>query len=75
MTDSEKVTAYIEKHTQWTSELDQLRSIFENTELNEEVKWGTPSYTLNKKLVAGIAAFNNHCDAVIAFVATEAANI
>jgi len=60
MTDSEKVTAYIKKHTQWTSELTQLRTIFANTELKEEVKWGSPTYTLNKKLVAGMAAFKNH---------------
>jgi uncharacterized protein YdeI (YjbR/CyaY-like superfamily) len=60
MTDSEKVTAYIEKHTQWTSELSQLREIFANTKLKEEIKWGSPTYTLGKKLVAGIAAFKNH---------------
>ncbi len=60
MTDSQKVTAYIEKHAQWTSELSQLRTIFGNTELKEDIKWGTPTYTLNKKLVAGIAAFKNH---------------
>jgi uncharacterized protein YdeI (YjbR/CyaY-like superfamily) len=60
MTDSQKVTTYIEKHSKWTVELSQLRSIFKNTELKEEIKWGTPTYTLNKKLVAGIAAFKNH---------------
>ena len=60
MTDSQKVTAYIKKHAQWTSELNQLRTLFENTELEEEIKWGSPTYTLNKKLVAGMAAFKNH---------------
>lgn len=60
MTDSQKVTVYIEKHTKWTSELAKMRTIFGNTELKEEIKWGAPTYTLNKKLVAGMAAFKNH---------------
>ena len=37
-----------------------MRTIFGNTELKEEIKWGAPTYTLNKKLVAGMAAFKNH---------------
>lgn len=60
MTDSEKVTAYIQKHAQWSEPLAQLRGIFQETELKEEVKWGSPTYTLNGKLVAGMAAFKNH---------------
>jgi len=57
---SEKVTAYIEKHEKWSDELSKLRSIFQKTELIEEVKWGAPTYTLNGKLVAGLAGFKNH---------------
>jgi uncharacterized protein YdeI (YjbR/CyaY-like superfamily) len=60
MTDSEKVAAYIQKHPQWSEQLGQLRSVFQETELMEEVKWGSPTYTLNGKLVAGMAAFKNH---------------
>lgn len=60
MTDSEKVTAYIQKHEKWSAELTSLRGIFQDTELLEEVKWGSPTYTLNGKLVAGFAAFKNH---------------
>ena len=60
MTDTQKVTAYVQKHTQWTAQLEQLRSLFQQTELKEEVKWGSPTYTLNGKLVAGMAAFKNH---------------
>ena len=60
MSDPEKVTAYIKKHTQWSEQLAQLRRVFQRTELKEEVKWGSPSYTLNGKLVAGMAAFKNH---------------
>ncbi|MAP55021.1 YdeI/OmpD-associated family protein [Altibacter sp.] len=60
MTDSEKIERYIEKHEKWTKQLEKLRDIFQQTELNEEVKWGSPTYTLNGKLVAGMAAFKNH---------------
>ncbi|MDC7993824.1 YdeI/OmpD-associated family protein [Altibacter sp. HG106] len=60
MTDSEKVTKYIEKHQRWHKQLAQLRRIFLTTELTEEIKWGAPNYTLNGKLVAGMAAFKNH---------------
>ncbi len=60
MNTTEKVDAYIEKHSQWNGQLKQLRAVFQNTELKEEVKWGSPTYTLDGKLVAGIAAFKNH---------------
>ncbi|MEM7085758.1 MAG: YdeI/OmpD-associated family protein [Bacteroidota bacterium] len=60
MTDTQKVTSYVQKHSKWTEQLKELRSIFQETELKEEVKWGSPTYTLNGKLVAGMAAFKNH---------------
>lgn len=61
MTDTKKVDAYIVKHRKWSEQLQQLRDIFHKTELKEEVKWGAPSYTLNGKLIAGMAGFKNHC--------------
>jgi len=60
MTATEKVTAYLQKHSKWKEQLEQLRLIFQQTELKEEVKWGSPTYTLNGKLVAGMVAFKNH---------------
>lgn len=60
MKTSEKVTAYIKKQEKWSDELTVLRSVFQKTELKEEVKWGTPTYTLQGKLVAGFAGFKNH---------------
>lgn len=60
MTDSEKVTTYIQKHEKWLDELSTLREVFNDTELLEEVKWGCPTYTLNGKIVAGFGAFKNH---------------
>ena len=60
MSASEKVTAYIKKHSKWSKELQTLRKLFQQTEVTEEIKWGSPTYTLNRKLVAGMAAFKNH---------------
>ncbi|GHC53291.1 YdeI/OmpD-associated family protein [Ulvibacter litoralis] len=60
MTDAQKVTAYIEKHSKWSEKLTELRAIFNETDLQEEVKWGAPSYTFDGKIVAGIAAFKHH---------------
>lgn len=60
MNASEKVTAYIQKHKKWSTHLSQLRKLLLDTELTEEVKWGAPSYSLDGKLVIGMAAFKNH---------------
>ena len=57
---SQKVTQFIDKHAQWSSQLQILRNLFQQTELLEEVKWGTPTYTLKGKLVAGFTGFKNH---------------
>ena len=55
------VQEYIETHPSWEKELQSLRAIMQNTELEECVKWGAPVYALEGKNVAGIAAFKNHC--------------
>lgn len=60
MTDSQKIDAFIASQTKWKEKLQQLRSIFQKTELKEEVKWGKPSYTLDGKMVAAMADFKNH---------------
>lgn len=60
MTNSKKVDTYIERHANWSNELETLRNVFHKTKLKEEIKWGSPTYTLNGKLVAGMAAFKKH---------------
>lgn len=60
MNDSKKVDAYIKKNSQWSENLSELRSVFQSTELKEEIKWGAPSYTINGKLIASMAGFKNH---------------
>lgn len=60
MDTNKKIETYLAKQASWTNELTVLRTIFKSTELVEEVKWGTPTYTYNGSLVAGFAGFKNH---------------
>lgn len=41
-------------------ELEKLRSILNSCGLNEEIKWGSPCYTLDGKNVVGIGAFKSY---------------
>lgn len=61
MSDSKKVDAYIAKHEKWQRQLTAMREILNATELVEEVKWGSPSYTLDKSILISIVGFKNHC--------------
>ena len=61
MNSNDKVAAYIEKHQQWASIFTQLRTIFNQTGLKEDIKWGSPAYSWQGKLVAGYSGFKNHC--------------
>lgn len=45
----------------WNSELKLLRSILFECGLNEEIKWGVPCYTFQKKNILILAAFKEHC--------------
>jgi len=51
---------YIEKHPQWENELRQLREVILLTNLEETIKWGAPTYTLNNKNVVSLGGFKNH---------------
>lgn len=57
---SKSVEEYFEKNTKWKKELEKLRSILLQTEFVETLKWGIPTYTINKKNVVGMAAFKNY---------------
>lgn len=61
MTATEKVDTYIEKHGKWEQQLTEMRRILNATELVEEVKWGSPTYTLDKSILISIVGFKNHC--------------
>jgi uncharacterized protein YdeI (YjbR/CyaY-like superfamily) len=56
----DKILAYINKHSQWRDELVQLRTMLLSTELSECVKWGMPTYVLDKKNIVSFSAFKNH---------------
>ncbi|MEL4307271.1 YdeI/OmpD-associated family protein [Joostella sp. CR20] len=51
---------YYEENTAWHKELYALRKVLCATELEETVKWGVPTYTINGKNVIGIAAFKSY---------------
>jgi uncharacterized protein YdeI (YjbR/CyaY-like superfamily) len=53
---SQKVETYIERHEQWAEILNAARKVMLSTEMEEAVKWGTPTYTLEGKNVVGLAA-------------------
>lgn len=48
------------KTNQWSEELDLLKTIIAQTELEEMTKWGGPVYTINKKNVVGVGGFKSY---------------
>ncbi len=61
MTTAKRVDAYIKKHDRWSSQLAKLREILLGGGLEEAIKWGSPTYTLDGKNLVGLSAFKNHC--------------
>jgi len=45
----------------WTTEVEKLREIILSCGLTEEIKWGSPCYTIDGKNVVMIAVFKNCC--------------
>ena len=54
------VDEYISSSKQWNNELQELRKIILNTDLEETVKWGAPVYTFDNKNVVGLGAFKSY---------------
>lgn len=52
------VEGYISNHPEKKEFLIKLREILLTTELEETIKWGMPTYTINGKNIVGIGAFN-----------------
>lgn len=61
MSDANKVDAYIKKHEKWKNQLEAIRGILVATEMEEAVKWGSPSYILDSKILISLVGFKNHC--------------
>ncbi|OXB09937.1 hypothetical protein B0A81_04680 [Flavobacterium plurextorum] len=56
-----KVDFYFDKVEKWQKELEQLRKIALDCQLTEELKWGTPCYTLGKSNIVLIHEFKEYC--------------
>jgi len=59
---NKEVDIYLAKAKKWKKEMLFLREILLACQLEEEIKWGIPCYTINKGIVVIIQAFKNHCD-------------
>src|SRR5690348_6791054 len=56
-----KVDWFFNKDTKWQKEYDTLRHIILNCGLTEELKWGCPCYTSQKKNIILIHGFKHYC--------------
>lgn len=56
-----KVDRYFRKAEKWQKEFDQLRRICLECPLTEDLKWGQPCYTIQKKNVVIIQGFKEYC--------------
>jgi uncharacterized protein YdeI (YjbR/CyaY-like superfamily) len=56
-----KVDAYLSKAKKWQEEFEKLRMIILDCQLTEELKWGVPCYTLEKRNIVLIHGFKEYC--------------
>jgi uncharacterized protein YdeI (YjbR/CyaY-like superfamily) len=56
-----KVDAYLSKVSKWREELDVLRMICLDCNLEEELKWSIPVYTYHNKNIVGINGLMGFC--------------
>jgi uncharacterized protein YdeI (YjbR/CyaY-like superfamily) len=56
-----KVDGFLRKAKKWQEELKKLRGIVLDCGLNEEMKWGQPCYTSEKRNVVLIHGFKEYC--------------
>ena len=56
-----KVDWYFDKDRPWQQELKKLRNIVLESGLSEELKWGCPTYTLEKNNIVLIHVFKEYC--------------
>jgi uncharacterized protein YdeI (YjbR/CyaY-like superfamily) len=56
-----KVDAILSKEKNWKEEFEKLRAIFLASGLTEELKWGTPCYTFDKRNVVLMHGFKDYC--------------
>jgi uncharacterized protein YdeI (YjbR/CyaY-like superfamily) len=56
-----KVDFYFKKAKQWREEYEELRTIALDCPLTEELKWGCPCYTFEKRNIVLIHGFKEYC--------------
>jgi len=56
-----KVDWFFDKPTKWQKEYQKLRTILLDCGLTEELKWGCPCYTFEKKNIVLIHGFKDYC--------------
>lgn len=56
-----RVDFYFSKARKWREELERLRMIVLDCGLTEELKWGAPCYTLQKKNIVLLHVFKEYC--------------
>lgn len=56
-----KVDFFFVKETKWKEEYEAMRAIALDCGLNEELKWGCPCYTFQKKNIVLIHGFKDYC--------------
>lgn len=56
-----RVNFFFEKPGKWQKEYAKLRAIILNCGLTEELKWGVPCYTFNKRNIILIHGFKEYC--------------
>jgi len=60
-TPNPKVDAFVSRAKAWQGEMQKLRSILLDCELDEDLKWGKPCFSFEGKNVAIIQPFKAHC--------------
>ncbi len=56
-----KVDFYFNKAQKWQEEIEKLRTIVLDCNLDEELKWGCPCYTFQKANIVLIHVFKEYC--------------
>ncbi len=56
-----KVDGYLRRAKEWREEFEKLRLIVLDCGLTEELKWGVPCYTFEKRNIVLMHGFKNYC--------------
>ena len=60
-TKNHKVDAFLSREKKWPEEFEKLREILLDCDMVEELKWGVPCYTYEKKNIVLMHGFKDYC--------------